>query len=205
MFYSKAYIVQMNTDVPDAEKRMAEKASEQFESVIAQVKLALEYLDFLYVPFSKIETFDNEQLVKNRNIIRNYKEAVKFKLENIIRTGYKAISLMTNFSTDSSVEELMGSFVAQLKDFERNADHLLSILSNINSTDFKDALIAAIDSVKTQGVQLKQLVNDRILEHIDTNILAKNWDSLVNDKFKSKEEEPKLPYMIELFRQRNKI
>ena len=37
MTYKKAYSVQMNFDVPDSEKRIAEKAEEYFEQLIASI------------------------------------------------------------------------------------------------------------------------------------------------------------------------
>jgi hypothetical protein len=44
-------------------------------------------------------------------------------------------------------------------------------------------------------------VNDRILEHIDTNILAKNWESLVNDKYQEKVKN-KTPLVVQLYKER---
>src|SRR5690606_16634469 len=105
------------------------------------------------------------------------------------------------FSTDSSVEELMNSFVANLRELEKQVNYLLSIFSNLDSADFKDILIASIELIKKQSAQLRQLVNDRVLEYIDTNILAKNWESLVNDKFKDKIKS-KTPLIIQLYRER---
>src|SRR5690606_15643585 len=115
-----------------------------------------------------------------------YRDKSRENFEKVIKTGYSALGLMSEFSTDSTVEELMGSFTSSLKELEKQVNYFLSIFSNLNNPEFKNQLISAIDSVKKQSSQLKQLVNDRILEHIDTNILAKNWESLVNDKFQDK-------------------
>ena len=95
----------------------------------------------------------------------------------------------------------MGSFVASVRELEKQVNILLSIFSNLNNPEFKDQLIQAIDSVKKQASQLKQLVNDRILEHIDTNILAKNWESLVNDKYQDKVKN-KTPLVVQLYEER---
>lgn len=49
---------------------------------------------------------------------------------------------------------------------------------------------------------MKQTISDRILDHIDTNILAKSWTSTVTDEFQNKVYE-KTPLIVELFRERN--
>lgn len=201
MFESRAYTVQMNLDVPDAEKRIAEKASESFESILSQLKLGIEHLDLIYTPFAKRQKLDSKEIVENRDILRKYRDKTKELFNRIIKDSYQAVSLMGEFSTDSAVEELMGSFVASVKEMEKQVNVLLSIFSNLNNPEFKDQLIKAIDSVKKQSSQLKQLVNDRILEHIDTNILAKNWESLVNDKYQDKVKN-KTPLVVQLYEER---
>lgn len=201
MLIVKAYGVQMNFEIPESEKRIAEKAAESFENFLAQNKLLLEYLNFLYVPFSKVQSLDTNEVVENRDILRKYKKELKTKLENLIKAAYSGVALMSEFSTDASVEELMNSVVTQMKEFEKQGNYLLSIFSNLNSQDFQDSLITAIELVKKQGSQLKQLINDRVLEHIDTNILAKNWESLVNEKF-NKKIKSKVPLLVELYKER---
>ena len=201
MLESKAYTVQMNIDVPDAERRVAEKASESFESIMAELKLAVEHLDLIYTPFSKNTKLDTNEIVENREILKKYSKKTKDIFQDIIQNSFKAVSLMGEFSTDSSVEELMGSFVSSVKELEKQVNILISIFSNLSNPEFQSQLLQAIDSVKRQGSQLKQLVNDRILNHIDTNILAKNWESLVNDKYQDKVKK-KTPLIVQLYQER---
>lgn len=203
MLTRRAYIVQMNVEVPEAEKRIAEKAAETFELLLAKNKLLLEHLELIYIPFIKVPQLDQDEVIENRDILRTYQAKTKNIFDDMIKTAYTALSFMSEFSTDANVSELMGSFVSQINEFEKQGDYLLSIFSNLNSPDFKDALIAAIDSVKKQGSQLKQLVNDRVLEYIDTNILAKSWESLVGDKFQDKVQK-KEPYILKLYKERMK-
>lgn len=203
MFNSKAYTVQMNLDVPDSERRVAEKAGETFESLIAELKLLLEELELVYVPFSKKQSLDTDEVVENRATLRKFTTRLRRRFVHVKNKADKAIALMSEFSTDSTVEELMSSFTSNKSELEKQMEYLLSIFSNLNSPDFKDTLLAAIDSVRKQSSQLKQLVNDRILDHIDTNILAKNWESLVNDKFQDKMKS-KVPLVVQLYNERQK-
>lgn len=201
MLESKAYTVQMNVDVPDAERRTAEKASESFESIIAQIKLALEHLDLIYTPFSKKQNIDADEVAENRAVLKKYSKKTKDIFDKIIESSFKSVSLMSEFSTDSAVEELMGSFVSSVKELEKQVNILISIFSNLSNPEFRNQLLQAIDSVRKQSSQLRQLVNDRVLEHIDTNILAKNWESLVNDKYQDKIKS-KTPLIVELYQER---
>lgn len=203
MFNSKAYTVQMNLDVPDSEKRTAEKAVEVFESLIGEIKIMLEELEQIYVPFSKRQSLDSDEVVENRHILNKFLNKLKRRFDEVTKKSDFAISLMSEFSTDSTVEELMSSFSANKNELKKQMDYLLSIFSNLNSPDFKDTLLSAIDSVRKQSSQLKQLINDRVLDHIDTNILAKNWDSLVNDKFQDNMKS-KVPLVVQLYNERQK-
>ena len=203
MLKSLAYSVQMSSDIPDVERRIAEKAGESFESMISQIKLLLEYLNYIYIPFSKVQTVDEDEVVENRDILRKYRDNVRAKLEALVKTASDSVVLMSEFSTDSSVEELMNSFVVQINEVEKQGNYLLSIFENLNSPEFKNLLIQSIENIKKQGSVLKQLINDRILEHIDTNILAKNWESLVNEKFQDKVKS-KVPLVVRLYEERQK-
>ena len=203
MLEKKAYTVQMTLDIPDAEKRIAEKAEESFEILLGKLKLALEHLNMIYVPFKKYNATDTDEIVENRDVLRRYRDQIKLNYEEILSISYACLSLMSDFSIDSSVEELMNSFTSGIKDLEKQVNYLLSIFSNLNSTEFRDSLLASIEAVKKQSSQLKQLINDRVLEHIGTNILAKNWGSFVDDKLQAKMKN-KVPLIVELYRERQK-
>lgn len=202
MLIINAYSVQMNFEIPESEKKIAEQAVQNFEQFLAELKLILEYLDLIYTPFSKAQNLDTEEVVNNRDILRRYKKELKDKFDSLIKRAYTGISFMSTFSTDYTIEELMTSLVDQLRELERQGNFLLSIFSNLNDQQFQSNLISSIEIVKKECFQIKQFVNDRVLEHIDTNILAKNWESLVNEKF-NKKIKNRTPLLVELYQERN--
>jgi hypothetical protein len=73
------------------------------------------------------------------------------------------------------------------------------LFSNINSPDFAPGIVPSIDAIRKQVNQIRQLVTDRILDHIDSNILAKNWASEFKDAEKVQE---RVPLVVQLFRER---
>ena len=203
MLRKKAYSVQMNFDVPDSEKRIAEKAEEYFEQLIAQMENTVNYLDCIYIPFSKHQNVDPDMLVEYRSTFRQYAEQCKRKFQNIVKVAYRGVALMNEFSTDTATEELMDSFMGTIRELEKYIDTYVSIFSNLNSPDFRNHLISTIDSIKKQFNQISQLVTDRVLDHIDNNILAKDWAKNVLDRV----DEPlqdRVPLVVQLFRERQK-
>jgi hypothetical protein len=199
----RAYAIQMSIDVPDAEKRIAEKAKESFVELGGRLKLFSEYLDMIYDPFKGVETIDPQEIVEHRPLLREIRDKVKEKAKKIDRRADKCMILMREFSSDTNTEEMMDSFSAAVEDVQKQVDTFLGIFSNLDSPDFRNNLVASVEAVKKQLNQLKQLLKDRILDHIDTNILAKNWVSRVSEKYQGKVQE-KVPLIVELFRERQK-
>jgi hypothetical protein len=201
MLEKKAYSVQMNFNVPESEKRVAEKAEEYFEQLLAKMEDATNYLDLIYTPFSKYQNVDTEMIIQYRRTFRQYKDQVQRKFENILRMSYRAVGLMNEFSVDTATEELMNSFMGSVRELEKYVDTFVSIFSNLSSPDLRNNLVSTIDSIKRQLSQVRQLVTDRILDHIDTNILAKNWAKDLSDRFEEPLQE-RVPLVVQLFRER---
>lgn len=199
----QGYSVQMSFDIPDSEKRIAEKASYLLEELVGRLRLSSNHLNIIYEPFSKYDSLDPQMLMDYGHILRNYRDQIKKNYQEIMESAFQVAVLMGEFSTDTKTVEMMDSFIANIKDLEKQVNRLLVIFSDIGSNNFKDVLIRAIDNVKKQSSKLKQLINDRILDHIDTNILAKRWTSSVTDENQNKIYE-KVPLIIQLLRQKQK-
>jgi dGTP triphosphohydrolase len=203
MIDKKAYSVQMNFDVPDSEKRVAEKAEEYFEQLLTDITKISEYLDIIYVPFSKYQNIDTDMLVDYRRTFYQYRDQVKAKFTKVMKKSYKSIALMNEFSVDTATEELMDSFIGSVRELEKYVDTFVSIFSNLNSPEFRTYLISTIDSLKKQLNQIRQLITDRILDHIDSNILAKDWAKDLSERFEEPLQE-RVPIVVQLFRERQK-
>jgi hypothetical protein len=199
----KGYAIQMSTTVPDAEKRVAEKASESFEELNAKLKLASDHLNTLYVSFSGVQPVDNKVILDQRVVLREFRDRVKKNFEDIESKTNNAAVLMGEFATDTETVEMMNSFLSQFKDLEKQVNRFLALFSNIGGDDnFMSAVLASIELIRKQSSQFRQLISDRILEHIDTNILAKKWTSNVVDDNQNKVYE-KLPLLVRLYKEKN--
>ena len=201
MLRSEAYSVQMSYPVPDSERRIAEKIEESLEDLLARLKLAVEYLDLSYFPFKKVQSLDNKQIIEHRAVFRKYRDEIENKFEDINKRSFRCMVLLHELSKDRAINELLNSFSETMRNLNEQVENLLDIFENLNSANFKDALISSIDLVRKQVNQARQMINDRILEHLDTNILAKNWMNDLSKKY-NEEVRAKLPMLVELFRER---
>jgi len=203
--YKKAYSIQMHFGVPESEKRIAEKAEEYFEQLTVNMQDVKDYLDLIYIPFQKCQNVDMDMVVDYRKTFREYRDQVRIKFSNIIKKAYKCVSLMNEFSTDTATEEIMDSFIGSIRELDNYVDTFVSIFSNLNSSEFRNHLILTIESLKKQMNQLDKLIRDRILEHIDSNILAKNWAKNISNRFEDSEPiEERVPLVVQLFKERQK-
>ena len=203
MFEKKEYSVQMNFAVPDSEKKIAEKAEECLEQLLSYIENTSIYLDLIYGPFSKYQNVDMKMIMKYRKVFRQYRDHARNKLMGIVKKASECISLMSRFRTDTATEELMDSFGDLVDELEKYIDTFVSIFSNLSNPEFRTHLISTIDSVKKQMNQVRQLVTDRILDHIESNILAKNWESNLSEYTEGPIKEH-VPLVIQLFRERQK-
>lgn len=201
MFEKKAYSVQMSFDIPDSEKRVAEKAEEHFQQLNRKVKKAVDHLLLIYNPFSSLQSVDNDQILDNRRVFRKYRRQVRKNFEDIFKRSFRTVLLMSEFGTDTKTKSLMNSFMSVIDELQKLVAVFLSIFDNLSNSNFAVELVSSIDAIRKKCNQLRQLINDRILQHIDTNILAKDWMSSVSDKYQYKVDE-KLPLVVELYKER---
>jgi dGTP triphosphohydrolase len=201
MLSRNAYSIQMNFEVPDSEKKVAEQAVEHFEQLLTEFQDLAKYLDYIYLPFSKYDNLNMEMIVKYRDTFKQYRDQVQKKFIKITKLAYNCVALMNSFSTDVATEEIMNSFMGTIKELEKYMDTFISIFTNLNDTNFRQYLIATVDSIKKQKNQIRQLITDRILEHIDSNILAKDWADNLSEKLDRPIQE-RVPLVVQLFRER---
>lgn len=201
MVDKRAYSVQMNLSIPESEKQEAARAVSGFNELVDMLQEAQEYLDKIYDPFKKCQNVDMELITKYRKTFRQYRDVVEKKYQLISKKSERVAGVMSGFSTDTATTELMSAFLSSVKELIKYIDIFKSIFSNFNNTDFRDNLLATIDSIKKQTSQIKILITDRVLDHINSNILAKNWAS---DIVSEEGIEDRVPLVVQLYRERQK-
>jgi len=203
MIRKTAYSVQMTFDISDDEKHTAEEAEKCFEHLLGLVESAKKHFNVIYEPFKQNPNVSVEETINNRVKLREYRDQIIDNFNEVKSSALKCYQLMNTFSSDTATYDLMDSFTAQMNDIETQVNRLVKLFSNLQSEEFSKNVIIAIDNVKKECAKLNQLVKDRILDHIDTNILAKNWVSETSNQLQQKVDD-KVPDVIRLFQERQK-
>ena len=99
--------------------------------------------------------------------------------------------------------EMINSFKDAVGSLERQVVILLDVLDNYKSPDFRDNVLKSIELVRKEASDIEKLIKDRIIPHIDANILAKDWVSNTGNQLQTKIQD-RIPIITELFNQRQK-
>lgn len=198
-----ATTIEMSFDIPDSEKKAAEEVVDIFEKVIVHMDAAKKHLNDMYEPFKTADSIPPEELEKIRGQINRYKQQIKQNFEEVkLLSGY-AMAKLNQFSSDTHIMELENTFNNGFDELETQVNIVMEILNDIEVSDFKERFIAGVESVRTESFELEKLVKDRIIDYIDTNILAKNWMEDVQQAI-DENVQARAPYITQLFRERQK-
>lgn len=200
-----AQYVDFSTDIPDSEKKDAEEALLRLEEAAYHLNQATDHLNVLYDPFSKHDNISTKSVVEKRGVLNRFKQASKEKFENFKRLCILAMQKLNNFSNgDTEIREIIGTLESSVIDIEQKLEEFYDVLSDYESPDFRDAVLSTIDGVKTKAEEFNDLVYDRIIEHINANIIGKTWMSDAEDQLNIGVEEH-TPLLLELFKQRQQM
>lgn len=199
MHFSKlAQLVEMSLEIPVAEKKIARNIIKNFQIIGGKLKSFNKHLDIIFVPFNNNKNVSKESVLEYRASLRRYSEKIKENFSEIRELAAQAINELNFFSTDSHIKELINAFIDSFGDVENSVNFVISSIENWKSDQYRDLVIKSIEIVKKQVAQTNKLIEDRIIEHINTNILANNWMDLANNKDNNIKE----PYIKQLFKER---
>ena len=194
---------QLSFDVPDSEKAMAKKAVKTFLQVKEKIEALNTHLDIIYNPFSSHQTVSTKSIIDNRGALIRYKNKVRENFNNIAKIALYCVSNMNQFSNDTHSVELMRSFVESIGDIEDQVKIFDSIFKNLKAKEFRDNVLKVVQGIKKQAAQVTKLIDERLLNHINTNILATNWKENLSQELKFQIED-KEPYIKRLYNDREK-
>lgn len=196
-----AQVVNMSLDVPVAEKKIAQKCVRRFQHLSKKLDGFDKHLDILYNPFKSHEDVTEESVLENRAALRRYRDQINENFTDIKIFIISCIKELNYFSYDSEISELIKSFDDSIGDLGNSIDELLIVLDNWQDKDYRNNVMKNMDNVRKFTSEIEKLVNDRIIVHINTNILAKNWTDSLDEELKSSIKE-KEPYIKQLHKER---
>lgn len=194
----KAYAIQLSYNVSDNEKNVAEKALLYFSDAEKKLEMAASHLDILQIPFKENQDITSEHLMKERAVLRRFRDKAieNFNLFKI--SSFKCVDIMQYFSSDTQSIKLLKSFILQIEELEKEVNLFADLFKKIDSNEFVSLVVKNIDSIKNKCEELSDLINQRIKDHLQTNILAKSWVNSVSNQLQ-KTVEKKKPLILDLY------
>lgn len=197
----KAYSVQMSYDVSNTEKMQAEKALVFFGSTLKSLQQASDYLNLMKTPFKDNPDMTPEDVMRARAAIRRFRDKSIDNFNRFKQEAFKCVDVMQMFASDSQVVKLMKSFIGTIDQLEAAVNKFSDVFDNLQSKDFSKDVVSKIESVQTLCDEIEEIIDERIKDHIQNNILAVSWVDSVSNDLQTKIEK-KTPLVMDLYNKR---
>lgn len=197
----KAYAVQMTYDVSDDEKQQAERALLFFAHANKLLKMAADHLDVMKTPFKDNPEMDPKEVVKARSAIRRFRDKSIENFNEFKKSAFQCVNVMQPFASDTQTLKLMKSFVSSIDEVETKVNLFSDLFNDLESKSFSQDIVKSIEGIQTQCEELDEIIDERIKNHIQSNILATSWVDNVSNDLQMQIEE-KTPLIMDLFNKR---
>ena len=193
----------MSYDVPDSEVRLAKSVVEKFKGISRALETALNKLDILYEVFKKHENISTEAIVERRGVFKGrFRMEVMEDYRTVLKRAFKAIDGLNFFAVDGDINQLISSFKGSIGELKDLVDEFTKMLrDDLEEPDLRNLVLTKIDSIRKKTKETDELIYDRIINHIEENIIRSSWANTIKDEFSYKFKEYE-PYIVELYKER---
>lgn len=197
----KSYSVQMSYDVSDSERHQADKALLYFKAAEKFLMQASDHLNIMKTPFKDNPDVTPEDIMKARAVIRRFRDKAIENFDKFKKVSFDCVNLMQTFSSDTQTLKLMKSFITSVDGLELSVNQFSELFNDLKSKEFAKDVVSSIENIQKQCDEIDEIIDERIKNHIQTNILATSWvDSISNDL--QMKIEKKTPLIVDLYNQR---
>lgn len=197
----RIYAINMTYEVTDAEKMQAEKALLLFNHAVKVLNLANEHLNVIKTPFKNNPEMSSEEVMKARAALRRFRDKCVENFNEFKTASFKCVNIMQNFSSDTQTVKLIKSFISSVDQLESKVNDFIELFSDLESKSFSKDIVDDIESIQKQCEEIEEIIDERIKNHIQTDVLAKSWVDSVSNELQMKVEKKK-PLILDLFNQR---
>ena len=198
-----SYNSQITYDVSEEEKEKADKALTWFGYLNDSLKQSTEHLNLIYNPFKKNSTISPDLVFKRRAALRRYRDQVAKNFNKFKKIAFKCFVLLQPFASDTQTTKLIKALVMSIGDIEKQVNKFIELFSDLKSENFAQAVVKAIENIKKESEQLEQIIDDRIKDHLQNNILARSWVDSISQDLQEKVER-KTPFITRLVEERER-
>jgi hypothetical protein len=201
MIIKKAYSVQMTYDVSDAEKTQAQKALIFFSHTDKLLDMASDHLNIMKTPFKNNPEMSSDDVLKARSAIRRFRDKSVENFNEFKKEAFKCVNIMKEFSSDTQTLKLMKSFISSIDELEMKVNEFSELFNDLESKEFSQNIVKIIEDIQKKCEGIDEIIDERIKNHIQTNILATSWVDSVSTDLQTQVQE-KTPLILDLFNKR---
>jgi hypothetical protein len=201
MIIKRGYVVQMTYDVSDAEKSQAEKALIFFNHTSKLLDLSSDHLNIMKTPFKDNPEMSNKDILDARSSIRRFRDKSIENFNSFKKEAFNCVNVMKEFSTDTQTLKLMKSFISSIDELEIKVNKFSDLFEDLESKDFSKNIVISIEDIQKECDSVAEIIEERIKNHIQTNILATSWVDSISSDLQMQVQE-KTPLILDLFNKR---
>lgn len=191
----------MTYDVSDAEKTQAEKALIFFSHTDKLLDMASEHLNIMKTPFKNNPEMSGDDVLKARSAIRRFRDKSVENFNEFKKEAFKCVNIMKEFSSDTQTLKLMKSFISSIDELEVKVNEFSELFNDLESKEFSQNVVKSIEDIQKACEGINEIIDERIKNHIQTNILATSWVDSVSTDLQTQVQE-KTPLILDLFNKR---
>jgi len=178
----KIYAVLMTYDVSSDEKRYAEEALLNFDEAIKLLTFASDHLNTIKTPFKDNEPSSTEEIVESRVVLRRFRDKAAENFNAFKIKAFSCVNAMKEFSSDTMTAKLMKTMISSIENLEMDVNKFFELFEDLKSKDFQSKVVSMCEGIQSQSDDIIDIIDQRIKNHIQKNILAKNWvDNISNE------------------------
>lgn len=191
----------MTYKVSDDEKVQAEKAILYFNHASKMLDLAQEHLNIMKTPFKDKPDINSDEIMQTRAALRRFRDKTVDNFNEFKYTAFKCVNIMQTFASDTQTVKLMKSFISAIDDLEVKVNDFIELFSDLEAKDFPKNIVASIEDIQSKCDMVEEIINERIKDHIQNDILASSWVDTVSNELQLRIEQ-KTPLILDLFNKR---
>lgn len=176
--------------VPEREKKRAKIALEELYSLTSEtLRMFINHLDLMYEPFSEHKGITPEQATDAAIHIDNFASIVEENLTKIKKRIFVIMQTLKEFDSDTTIYSMLNSLDDSINNIDSSISDFVDILNRKDSVDFQENAIKAIEIIKKEVAQLKQLCDKTIVQYLKDNVILEDWTTEIEKEIAEEEKE----------------
>ena len=197
MIKKRAYLLQMNSELNDEEKSVANRALIRSKKTEKDLRVCLNFINIFYTPFKDNEGATPEDIFKIRARLRTFRDKNVENFNNFKMSAFYLLECLEYFSTDVQTIKIVNSFNSYIDELESLVNKFSQLFSDLGSKEFVTTALDLLEKIKNKIEDVIDMLDNRINKHIKENMLSINWRDELAVKL-NKTIKDKVPILLEL-------